>query len=287
MPKKQNKVNRKPTVAGMFYPANEVDLRNDLVHLFSNAKERQTSRVRALFVPHAGYVFSGTVAASAYNQIIKDSFYEHIFIIASSHHIAANIISTYVAGNYETPLGNVCVDTNLTSKFMAESNFIRYEPEADLPEHSIEVQLPFIQYWLHQDCKIVPFIICTWNKDVISSFSKLIEPYFTDKNLFIISTDFSHYPSYNDACLVDKETANAICFNSSSHLLEVIQKHKHNGMKHLDTDLCGWTSVLAMLYITERQKQLSFQLIDYANSGDSEYGDEQRVVGYNAIVVTD
>lgn len=279
-------VNRKPAVAGTFYPGDETHLRDELKSMFAHAVQKKTNNVRAIIVPHAGYVFSGTIAASAFKQIEQGAYFENIFIIASSHHVAANIISTYNSGNYNTPLGDAVVNTQLTTKCINETDFIKYVPEADTPEHSIEVQLPFIKYWLHESCKIVPFILCTWNMDMISKFAKLLEPYFNEHNLFIISTDFSHYPSYSDAVSVDKETIDAILTNSGTKLHEMLQKHKHCGVKHLDTDLCGWTSVLALLNITEEKKNVSFQHIHYANSGDSEYGDKFRVVGYSAIAVT-
>lgn len=279
-------MDRKTAVAGSFYPANETILHKELMTMFAQAVQQKTNNIRAIIVPHAGYVFSGTVAASAYNQIEKDAYFENIFIIASSHHIADNIISTYHLGNYKTPLGDAVVNTEITKKCILETDYIKYDPAADTPEHSIEVQLPFIKYWLNESCKIVPFIICTWHIDTIVKFSKLLESYFNEKNLFIISTDFSHYPSYQDAITIDKETTDAILTNSSAKLLEMLRKHKHSEIKHLETDLCGWTSVLALLNITERKKNVSYQQIDYANSGDSVYGDKLRVVGYNAIVVT-
>jgi MEMO1 family protein len=279
-------VDRKPAVAGTFYPKDETLLREELKSMFAHAVQKKTNNVRAIIVPHAGYVFSGTVAASAYKQIEQNAYFENIFIIASSHHSAANIISTYNSGNYKTPLGDAVVNSQITTKCISETDFIKYLPEADAPEHSIEVQLPFIKYWLNESCKIVPFIICSWNIDILSKFSKLLEPYFNEKNLFIISTDFSHYPSYSDAVFVDKETTNAILTNSSKKLLETLQKHKNCGVSHLDTDLCGWTSVLALLKITEGKKNVSLQQIDYANSGDSAFGDKFRVVGYSAIAVT-
>jgi len=279
-------MDRKPAVAGSFYPADEAILRKELKSMFAHAVQRKTNNIRAIIVPHAGYVFSGTVAASAYTQIEEDASFENIFIIASSHHVADNIVSTYHLGNYKTPLGDAVVNTEIADKCIRETDYIRYEPEADIPEHSIEVQLPFVKYRMNLSCKIVPFIICTSNVDIIGRFSKLLEPYFNERNLFIISTDFSHYPSYTDAVAVDRETTDAILTNSAANLLGTLQKHRHCGVKHLDTDLCGWTSVLALLNITEGKKNLSFQQIDYANSGDSVYGDKLGVVGYSAIVVT-
>jgi len=280
-------MDRKPTAAGSFYSADEKKLRDDLASMFAHAVPKKTNNVRAIIVPHAGYVFSGTIAASGYKQIEKDAYFENIFIIASSHHSAANLVSTYNSGNYRTPMGISTVNTELTTKLINETDFIRYLPEADAPEHSVEVQLPFIKYWLNESCKIVPFIICTWNVDVITNFSKVLEPYFNEKNLFVISSDFSHYPAYQDAISVDKETVGAILTNSRTNLLNILLKHNHCGISHLETDLCGWTSVLTLLNITEGKRNISFQQIDYANSGDSRYGDKMSVVGYSAIAISE
>lgn len=279
-------MDRKTAVAGSFYPANETILREELKSMFAQAVQKKTDHVRAIIVPHAGYVYSGKVAASAYSQIERDAHFDNIFIIASSHHFANNIISTYPLGNYKTPLGDAVVNTEIAKKCMHETDYIKYQSEADAPEHSIEVQLPFVKYWLNESCKIVPFIICTWNMEMLVKFAKLLEPYFNDKNLFIISTDFSHYPSYHDAVTVDRETTDAILANSREKLIAMLMKHNRSGMKHLETDLCGWTSVLTLLNITEG-KNLSYQQVDYANSGDSDFGDKSSVVGYSAIVVTE
>ena len=280
-------MDRKPSAVGSFYSADEKILRDNLASLFARAVPKKIDRVRAIIVPHAGYVFSGTVAASGYKQIEKDAYFENVFIIASSHHSAANLVSTYCSGNYLTPLGVSEVNPELTAKLVKETDFIRYLPEADAPEHSVEVQLPFLKYWLNASCKIVPFIICTWNVEVINDFSKVLEPYFNEKNLFVISSDFSHYPAYDDAVSVDKETVDAILSNSRTNLLNMLLKHNHSGIRHLETDLCGWTAVMTLLNITEGKSNLSFQQVDYANSGDSKYGDKMNVVGYSAIVVSE
>ena len=280
-------MDRKPTVAGTFYPANSKALTEELTTLFSLAVPRTWDGVRAIIVPHAGYVFSGKVAASAFNQIPEDADYERIFIIGSSHHNASNKVSIFEQGYYKSPLGDFEIDTTVTTSLKNSCEFFQYLPEADAPEHCIEVQLPFIAHRLKGNFKIVPLIICTWNRTIIELLSHALQPYFNHKNLFIISTDFSHYPSYTDASTVDQETADAICSNNKALFLETLMKHKHAGIPELVTDLCGWTSVLCLLNITQDFKNSKYRKIDYSNSGDSKYGDMSRVVGYYAIAVTE
>ena len=171
-------MDRKPAVAGSFYPANEAILRKELKSMFAHAVQRKTNNIRAIIVPHAGYIFSGKVAASAYRQIEEDASSENIFIIASSHRCAENIVSTYHMGNYKTPLGDAVVNTELTAHCIRETDYIIYESEADTPEHSIEVQLPFVKYQMNKSCKIVPFIICTSNIDTIGAFRSCLNPAF-------------------------------------------------------------------------------------------------------------
>ena len=111
-----------------------------------------------------------------------------------------------------------------------------------------------------------------------------LRPYLNTKNLFIISTDFSHYPSYDDAVRVDKSSADAVLSNSAARLIEVTRSSERQGISNLVTTMCGWSCVLTLLYMTENNPEIAVNLIEYKNSGDSEVGDKTRVVGYCAIV---
>jgi hypothetical protein len=132
---------------------------------------------------------------------------------------------------------------------------------------------------------LVPIILGTHDPKTCREIATILRPWFTSENLFIVSTDFSHYPDYNSAVLIDKSTCNAICKNNPEHLIQTLNENKKKGIKNLATSLCGWTSVLTLLYLTENQN-FSFNKIKYMNSGDSHlYHDKQRVVGYWAISV--
>ena len=275
--------NRKPVVAGQFYSDNESSLRNDLIQLFAPAKERQKDAI-ALISPHAGYVFSGKVAASAINQLNPDKNYENIFIIASSHTSHFEGASIYNIGNYETPLGEVKVNIELCSKLINDNVVFSYLSDAHNKEHSIEVQLPFLQFHLQNDFNIVPIVIGTNNIEEIKKIAKALKPYFNDKNAFIISSDFSHYPDYEDAVKIDSITCNTICNESPEKFIDIIQKYKNSDVENLATNICAWSAALTLKYLAE--KNYNFNKIEYKNSGDSEYGSQDRVVGYWAISIT-
>lgn len=277
-------MNRKPVVAGTFYPANKEKLIKDLDSFFSDALPMAQNSVRAIVVPHAGYVFSGSVAADAYNQIDKNKVYKRIFIIASSHSVSFNGASIYAIGNYETPMGEVKVDTVLCNQLITSSDVFSFNASAHKKEHSLEVQLPFLQYYMENDFLLVPIIIGSNDIETPKLIAQALKPYFTDDNLFIISSDFSHYPSDSVAKKVDEETADAIVSANPNVFIDILSKHKQEYISGLVTDICGWSSVLTLLYLT-KEANLDYKKISYRNSGDSKFGEPMRVVGYWAIGV--
>lgn len=276
--------NRKPYAAGRFYTDKPAELISQLEQLFSNSALKSTEKTPlAIIVPHAGYVYSGEVAASAYKQIDPKQKFERIFIIGSSHTTTFSGASVYCNGNYETPLGTVQVDMELAKKLIAENKLLKCNPEAHLHEHSIEVQLPFLQYFLKTDLKIVPIIIGSSTNETAQNLAEILKPYLNEKNLFVISSDFSHYPGYNDAKKVDQLTAEAIQTNNPSKLLATLENNYKRDIDGLSTSLCGWSSVLTLLYMTKKLPEININLVQYKNSGDKTFGDKDRVVGYYAI----
>jgi AmmeMemoRadiSam system protein B/AmmeMemoRadiSam system protein A len=279
-------VDRKPAVAGQFYSSDPIRLKADLSTLFAEAEPRQAKNVLAIISPHAGYVFSGEVAASSFNQVDPEKKYENIFILASSHRISFDGASIYNKGNYVTPLGTVKVNRELANKLLKENPVFTDKADAHIYEHSLEVQLPFLQYKMKTDFRIVPIVLGTQSASTSKKIAEALYPYLNEKNLFVISTDFSHYPPYEDACIVDKITAEAIMANNPEHLLQVLDENDRKGIDDLATSLCGWTSVMSLLYMTEGRNDIAYKAIQYQNSGDSPvYGDKDRVVGYYSIVV--
>ena len=280
-------IGRQPAVAGSFYPAKQEDLNATLKQLFVNAvPSKNIQNVIAIISPHAGYIYSGEVAASAYNQIDPTKEYENIFILGSSHYIAFEGASIYSQGDFITPLGKVKVNIELANQLIKSNNIFSNRIDAHAREHSLEVQLPFLQYRLKKAFKIIPIILGTQSPETCQRIAEILRPYFNTKNLFIISTDFSHYPSYADAKNIDKATADAILTNSPEKLLRSIARYEEKGIPNLATCLCGWTSVLTLLYMTEGKSNVEYTHIQYMNSGDTQYGEKNRVVGYNAIAVS-
>lgn len=275
---------REPAFAGRFYPSSGKKLLKQLVELFSHAKQPvNMKQPQALLAPHAGYVFSGQVAASAYNQLPEKCTYKRVFVLASSHQFTFSGASVNISARYKTPVGEIKVDRRLARKLIDTDMLIRFIPEAHLYEHSLEVQLPFLQHKLGTDFLLVPIILGTHNVSECEKIALLLEPWFTPENLFVISTDFSHYPAYEDAVENDFRTAQAICSNNPDILMKSLEQDKN--IKNLATSLCGWASVMTLLSITQH-KNVEYRLIHYQNSGDSKVlKDKTNVVGYWAMAV--
>lgn len=284
---------REPVVAGSFYPAGKTELKATVDRHFDEAAKQvlfsleKGQRVRAVITPHAGYVFSGTVAAAAMAAIPRGTRYDNVFIIGSSHRASFPGASVYNEGNYKTPLGTVPVNRDIAGKLISNSKVFSYHRAAHTGEHSLEVQLPFLQSHLDENTSIVPVIIGTHNKETCIEIASALQDWFTGDNLFVISSDFSHYPAFEDAERVDKITADALMTGDTGLFLETLEKNSGSNISGLATSMCGWTSGLVLLYMAEKEAGLEFRHIMYRNSGHSEYGDNSGVVGYHAIALID
>ena len=277
-----NATTRPSAVAGSFYTNDAKELWAQVSSLLQNTQVTRKEDINALIVPHAGYTYSAKTAAKAYKTL--DKKYKNIFLIGSSHHVSTNGASIYNIGNYETPLGEVKVNQEIVTQIMQKSKLFSYHKDAHTKEHTLEVQLPFLQTIYGKELRIVPIIIATHDIDTLKQISKVLEPYFTEDNLFIISTDLSHFPSYEDAKFVDKKTLDAIETNNPQTLINTIIENKESTLKGLQTSACGWSSVLTLMYLTQT-KDYTYELLEYTNSGDAANGDKKRVVGYGAMRV--
>ncbi|MCD4709990.1 MAG: AmmeMemoRadiSam system protein B [Bacteroidales bacterium] len=277
-------VNRLPAFAGTFYPAGKSALEAELQKLFKAAKPVAIEgKVQTLIVPHAGYAYSGEVAASGYKTIPADAQYKNIFLITSSHREQFNGVSVYSPGNYITPLGEVQVNREIATTLINGHQNIFYYEKAHNREHSIEVQIPFIQYHFQEVPPIVPLVMGSSLLANARELAAALLPYFTPDNLFIISSDFSHYPSYKDAIRVDQTTGEAILTKDPKKFYNVLKRHSNGSVNNLSTPCCGWSSIITMLYMADRREEMVLSPIIYRNSGDSKAGDKERVVGYWAI----
>jgi AmmeMemoRadiSam system protein B/AmmeMemoRadiSam system protein A len=278
---------RPPAVAGSFYASDPGDLKRDLEFLFSRVQpSNKGGSLLAVIAPHAGYPFSGEVAANAYAQINPEKTYQNIFVIGNSHRYAFEGAAVYSSGNYQTPLGEVPVNLELAGELIEKYRFFQKHDLAHLNEHSLEVQLPFLQYHLKKEFRIVPILLGTHSESVCREIAAALKPYLNEQNLFVISADFSHYPDYRNANIVDLNTANAICTNDPVNFLTALKQNEEKNIPNLATSACAWPSILTLLHMTRDDREhIEYELVRYQNSGDTRIGDKSRVVGYCAITI--
>jgi hypothetical protein len=245
---------RHAAVAGAFYPAGKEELESMLNEFLKNVPDNPGKQPKALIVPHAGYIYSGQVAAYAYS-LLKKYKKQKIILLGPSHTAYFNDVAADTNDYWETPLGKV--------KLM-QNNFPKLE-QAHLNEHCLEVQLPFLQTIL-KNFEILPLVAGDINPEEIS---KKIIPLLDDNTILIISSDLSHFQDYNTAVSLDKNT------------IKTIQDLDYNKAE-TEADACGKIPILTAIDIA---KNLNWKckLLDYKNSGDV-IGDKTRVVGYASFV---
>ncbi len=247
---------RKPAVAGMFYPKNADELKQMVNSLLEQAEETKLKgKLRALIVPHAGYIYSGIVAAQAYHLLEKHQF-KKVILLGPSHYVA--FYGAAIADeDFLTPLGKVkCGNVSNWTK----EGLVEISPEAHAKEHSLEVQLPFLQETLGE-FELYALVLGTVNE---AKLAKFISEKLDGDTLVVVSSDLSHYFSYDKAVLKDNETISNILHGESASL-----------------DACGRTPIKVLMHLAELNGWKP-QLIDYRNSGDTA-GDKSRVVGYASM----
>ncbi|MCG8429166.1 MAG: AmmeMemoRadiSam system protein B [Chromatiales bacterium] len=257
---------RQANVAGLFYPDNPAELGSQIRGYLAQAPaEISASRPKALIAPHAGYIYSGPIAASAYRQLqpIADQI-SRVIILAPAHRMAFRGLAVSEAEEFETPLGKVEVDCDALLRLQALAQVRQVEP-AFANEHSIEVQLPFLQTAL-QEFKIVPLLVSNANAEQVSQVLELL--WGGPETLIVISSDLSHYLSYEQAKSIDKTTTQAIeALQPSALSLE---------------QACGGIPIQGLL-LSAKHHNLHVTTLDLRNSGDTA-GTKDRVVGYGAYV---
>ena len=275
---------RPATQANRFYTGDSTALSEEVDSFLAVHKGRtQYDNVAALIVPHAGYYFSGNVAASAYMTLNPKRPYKRIFLLGPSHHEWLDGASVNTeADYYATPLGKVKVDRETAMQLTKDSLF-SYRPEAHDREHCLEVQLPFLQRRLGEVPPIVPIIIATNDYEKLQRMAAVLKPYFTDENLFVISSDFSHYPSYEVACEVDARTGKAIESGDVGQLIAAIETNARSGKRNLATSACGEFAIITLMLMLDRHDEVKHLM--YQNSGDIDDHDPNRVVGYHAFAI--
>jgi len=254
---------REPAVAGMFYPADPAALAIEVDTLLAAAPTETGKAPKAIIVPHAGYIYSGPIAASAYARFktVANNI-RHIVLLGPSHRVALTGLALSGVGTFATPLGDIKIDTETTKRLQALPQ-VQELPAAHRWEHSLEVQLPFLQK-LFDDFTLTPLVVGNATGTQVADVLDCL--WGGDETLIVISSDLSHYLPYQAAQQIDQATANAIV--------------ELRGPLKLD-EACGGIPVNGLIEAARRHG-LTPELIDLRNSGDTA-GDKNRVVGYGAF----
>ena len=254
---------RKPAVAGMFYPADSRELRREVLAFLDAAKPDRAGPPKAIVAPHAGYIYSGPVAGSAYAQLAdRAGNITRVLLLGPSHRVPFRGLAYSSAGTFLTPLGPVSVDQEAYEAVRDLPQVHQYEAPFE-GEHCLEVQLPFLQLAL-EDFRIVPFLAGDADTDEVA---RVIEHLWGgDETLIVISSDLSHYLDYDSAKAIDAETSSAIEALSPESIAY--------------DQACGRTPLNGLLR-EARRHGLEARTLDLRNSGDTA-GPRNRVVGYGA-----
>jgi len=267
---------REPVVAGAFYPDKPEVLSRDVKKYLENAKkEKIGGNVVALISPHAGYMYSGQVAAYAY-QLVEGKVFDFVVVVGPSHRALFKGASIYDRGGYRTPLGVVPVDVELSKKMMEKRKEIQFLPEAHFQEHSLEVQIPFLQVIL-KSFKLVPIVMEPyWNWEACQYLGSAIAETVKGKNVLLIaSSDLSHFHSYDEAVKLDKIVLN--------HIERFDPEGLNRDLKSGRCEACGGGPMLSIMLAARALGANQGKVLKYLNSGDVA-GDRSRVVGYAAGV---
>ena len=281
----QAPVVRPATQANRFYTGDARELSEEVDSFLAlHRNDAKYSNVAALIVPHAGYYFSGNVAASAYMAIDPKKQYKRIFLLGPSHHEWLDGASVNTEADwYATPLGQVKVDHETAVALTNTDSVFCYRSEAHDREHCLEVQLPFLQRSFKEVPPIVPIVISTNDYEKLKRMAEVLKPYFTDENLFVISSDFSHYPSYEDACEVDAKTGKAVESGDVEEFIATINANARSGKRNLATSACGEFAIITLMLMLDKQYEVKHLM--YQNSGNIDNHDHSRVVGYHSFAI--
>ena len=270
----ENKTNfiRPAAVAGMFYPSDATELRETIARYLNKVNQgiapADKTMVKAIIVPHAGYIYSGPIAASAYAHILpRREKIRRVILLGPSHRVPVSGIAASHAAEFQTPLGNIPLDLESIDKIVSLPQ-VTYMDIAHQMEHSLEVHLPFLQIVLN-DFTLVPLVVGEASAEEVAEVLELL--WGGEETLIVISSDLSHYHNYFEAQQLDERTSIAI---------ESLEPEKI----HYE-DACGRTPVNGLLKIAKKFGA-RISTVDLRNSGDTA-GDKDRVVGYGAYILNE
>ena len=257
---------RPAAVSGLFYPADAHELHEQITAFLAAASTAQQAPL-ALIVPHAGYIYSGPIAASAYVNLRPLRHHvQRVVLLGPSHRVGFHGLATSSATFFTTPLGDIRLDA-ITTEQLNQLPQVQTMDAAHAQEHSLEVQLPFLQEVLGE-FELVPIVVGDATANEVAEVIDIA--WQDDSTLIVISSDLSHYHEYSSAQKMDRHTCNAIEALNSDAIG--------------DEDACGRNPVKGLLTVA-RQRGLKVHTLDLRNSGDTA-GDRNQVVGYGAWSVT-
>jgi MEMO1 family protein len=268
---------RQPMVAGMFYPQKKLTLEREIAMLLENAMDKHISgKVISLIVPHAGYLYSGGVAARAYRQII-DVNIDVVVVISPSHREYFKEVSIYDGYAYSTPLGHIPVERPLALELaQTHPNIIMSDVGHRYDEHALEVQLPFLQKVI-DNFTLLPIVMGDQNKENINALAEgLFEILQNKKALIVASTDLSHFYSYDRAALLDEVVVENIKNFNEDKLLSDLKADR--------CEMCGSGPAITAMKASKMLGADKSEVLLYRNSGDVT-GDKSEVVGYMSAVI--
>ena len=276
---------RRPVVAGAFYPAQPERLRQQIQSCFSHdrgpgrlpQKTGDTLDTVSVVCPHAGYVYSGPSAAHSYLVLAEQRKPDTVIVIGPNHTGWGTPVSMMSEGSWETPLGRVALDTEVATAIFNSSGVVDIDETAFIREHSVEVQVPFLQY-IYGDFKLVP--ICMGYQDLETSreVGEAIHKATEGRDAVIVaSTDLTHQEPQHSANMKDRMIIDAILAMDEERLQRVVHENR------LST--CGYGPVSATLVASKLKNARRAELLSYYTSGDI-VGDHSAVVGYAAAKIT-
>ena len=264
---------RKQAVAGQFYPGNPGELKKQLSQFIKEEKKKE--KVRGIVSPHAGYIFSGRTSGEVYSSIEIPS---QIIILGPNHTGMGANFAVMSEGSWITPLGEMKINSELAKKILQASKHLQEDEQAHQFEHSIEVQLPFLQY-LQPSCEFVPICASSGSYQVYQEIGESIAQVIKESPhdiLIIASSDMNHFESQEVSKEKDQKAIEAILQLDEKKLLQSIQDY--------NISMCGYIPATIMLIASKLLGAQQAELIRYETSGDV-MGDYSRVVGYAGIVV--
>ncbi len=261
---------RRPAAAGYFYPSGARQLKEEINLLLSVSKpEISLQNISGIISPHAGYVYSGRTAAFAYN-LLRNKNYRTVVIIAPSHREYFPGISIYNGDSFETPLGKVPINRDVSEKLVEGSKLISLGIAGHKDEHAVEVQIPFLQSVLN-NFSIVPIVMGDQGKTYIDELANKLAGVVDDRTIMVASSDLSHYHNKNEAYEMDSIIENRIeAFDYEGLRLELEQ---------FKCEACGGGPIVAMMKASSLLDKNKSVILDRSDSGDTS-GDDHQVVGY-------